>query len=156
MEKASFGAGCFWGVEAAFRKLKGVKKTAVGYMGGKTPNPTYKEVCSDESGHAEVVLVEFEPSEISYETLLDTFWNCHNPTEVNRQGPDEGTQYRTVIFTYSDAQKEAAEKSKAALAKSGKHKKPIATTIEPAQAFHMAEEYHQQYLEKKGLTSCHI
>lgn len=156
MEKAAFGAGCFWGVEAAFRQLKGVKSTAVGYMGGKTQNPTYKDVCSDETGHAEVVLVEFDPAVLPYEQLLETFWTCHNPTEVNRQGPDEGTQYRTVIFTYSPAQKEAAEKSKKALSESGKFKKPIATLIEDAPVFYMAEDYHQQYLEKKGLSSCHI
>lgn len=156
MEKAYFGAGCFWGVEAAFRKVKGVKKTAVGYMGGKTEKPSYEDVCTDETGHAEVVMAEFDPAEVSYGQLLDVFWSCHNPTEVNRQGPDEGTQYRTVIFTASDAQRAEAEKSKAALAASGKFKKPIATNIEPAQEFFMAEEYHQQYLEKKGLASCHI
>jgi len=156
MEKAAFGAGCFWGVEAAFRQLKGVTSTAVGYMGGHTTNPTYKEVCSDESGHAEVVLVEFDPAQLSYEDVLKTFWSCHNPTEVNRQGPDEGTQYRTAIFTYSDAQAEQAERSKKALSDSGKYKKPIATVIEPAQTFYIAEDYHQQYLEKRGLASCHI
>lgn len=156
MEKAIFGAGCFWGVEATFRKIKGVKKTAVGYMGGKTQDPTYEEVCTDKTGHAEVVLVEFDPAEVPYEYLLDTFWSCHNPTEVNRQGPDVGTQYRTAIFTTSDAQKEAAEKSKKEIGASGRFKKPIATLIEPAGEFHMAEEYHQQYLEKKGLEACHI
>ena len=156
MEKAAFGAGCFWGVEAAFRKIKGVKSTAVGYMGGKTENPTYEDVCSDETGHVEVVLVEFDPALVPYDTLLQTFWSCHNPTEVDRQGPDEGTQYRTAIFYYSDEQKATAEKSKQALGASGKFKKPIATAVEPAQKFHMAEDYHQQYLEKKGLASCHI
>lgn len=156
MDKAYFGAGCFWGVEAAFRKIKGVRKTAVGYMGGKTDQPTYEDVCTDETGHAEVVMVEFDSAEVPYARLLDTFWSCHNPTEVNRQGPDDGTQYRTVIFTTSDAQKEEAEKSKAELAASGRFKKPIATHIEPAQEFFMAEEYHQQYLEKKGVESCGI
>ncbi len=156
MEKAAFGAGCFWGVEAKFRQLKGVKLTAVGYMGGHMDNPTYKDVCSDETGHAEVVLVEFDPEEISYETLVETFWNLHDPTQVNRQGPDTGSQYRTAIFTYSDAQEEIAERSKKALSDSGKYKKPIATIVEPAQTFYIAEDYHQQYLEKRGLASCHI
>lgn len=156
MEKAAFGAGCFWGVEAAFRKIKGVKSTAVGYMGGQTDNPTYEDVCTDETGHVEVVLVEYDPAVTPYTLLLDTFWACHNPTEVNRQGPDEGTQYRTVVFYYNDEQKDAAEIAKKKLADSGKYNKPIATMVEPAQQFHMAEDYHQQYLEKKGLASCHI
>lgn len=156
MEKAAFGAGCFWGVEAAFRKIKGVKSTAVGYMGGQTDNPTYEDVCTDETGHVEVVLVEYDPAVTPYGLLLDTFWACHNPTEVNRQGPDEGTQYRTVVFYYNDEQKDAAEIAKKKLADSGKYNKPIATMVEPAQQFHMAEDYHQQYLEKKGLASCHI
>ncbi len=156
MEKAAFGAGCFWGVEAEFRKLKGVKSTAVGYMGGQKENPTYEEVCTDKTGHAEVVLVEFNPAEISYEALLEKFWRLHDPTQVNRQGPDTGSQYRTAIFTYSDAQRDAAERSKQALSNSGKHKKPIATVIEPAPTFYIAEDYHQQYLEKRGLASCHI
>lgn len=155
-EKAAFGAGCFWGVEAAFRKLKGVKTTAVGYMGGHTANPTYKDVCNDDTGHAEVVQVEYDPQQVSYDDLLKVFWACHDPTQLNRQGPDEGTQYRTAIFTYSDAQKIAAEKSKKTLSDSGKYKKPVVTTIEPAPVFYMAEDYHQQYLEKRGLASCHI
>lgn len=156
MEKAAFGAGCFWGVEAEFRKLKGVKSTAVGYMGGQKENPTYEEVCTDKTGHVEVVLVEFNPAEISYEALLEKFWRLHDPTQVNRQGPDTGSQYRTAIFTYSDAQRDAAERSKQELSNSGKHKKPIATVIEPAPTFYIAEDYHQQYLEKRGLASCHI
>jgi peptide-methionine (S)-S-oxide reductase len=156
MEKAAFGAGCFWGVEAEFRKLKGVKNTAVGYMGGHKDKPTYEDVCTDTTGHAEVVLVEFDPAEISYDTLLDKFWHLHDPTQVNRQGPDSGTQYRTVIFTYSEAQTIAAERSKKALSDSGKHKKPIATVVTPAPTFHIAEDYHQQYLEKRDLASCHI
>lgn len=155
-EKAAFGAGCFWGVEAAFRKLKGVKSTAVGYMGGHTENPTYEDVCSDETGHAEVVLVEYDPQQLPYDLLLKTFWACHDPTQLNRQGPDEGTQYRTAIFTYSDAQKSAAENAKQALSASGKYSRPIVTTIEPAQTFYKAEDYHQQYLEKRGLASCHL
>ena len=156
MEKAAFGAGCFWGVEAEFRKLKGVKNTAVGYMGGKKENPTYEDVCTDTTGHAEVVLVEFDPAEISYDTLLEKFWRLHDPTQINRQGPDSGSQYRTTIFTYSAMQAETAEKSKKALSDSGKHKKPIATLIESAPTFYIAEDYHQQYLEKRGLASCHI
>jgi peptide-methionine (S)-S-oxide reductase len=155
-EKAAFGAGCFWGVEAAFRKLKGVKSTAAGYMGGHTENPTYKDVCSDETGHAEVVQVEYDPLQLSYDELLKTFWACHDPTQLNRQGPDEGSQYRTAIFTYSEAQKAAAEQSKKALSESGKYRKPVVTTIEPAQTFYKAEDYHQQYLEKRGLASCHL
>jgi peptide-methionine (S)-S-oxide reductase len=153
---ALFGAGCFWGVEAAFRKMEGVTATAVGYAGGKTENPTYREVCSDRTGHAEVVQVKFDPEKVSYEKLLDAFWKLHDPTQVNRQGPDVGSQYRSVVFYHDEDQKKAAEESKKALEESGAHSKPIATQIEPAPEFYMAEEYHQQYLEKKGLASCHI
>ncbi len=153
---ATFGAGCFWGVEAAFRRTPGVLATAVGYAGGHKDNPTYKEVCTDRTGHAEVVQVEFDPAQVSYEQLLEVFWNSHNPTQVNRQGPDVGTQYRTVIFYHSDEQKAAAEESKAALEASGRFSRPIATQIEPAPPFYVAEDYHQQYLEKRGLASCHI
>jgi peptide-methionine (S)-S-oxide reductase len=156
MEKAAFGAGCFWGVEAAFRQIKGVKKTAVGYMGGHTDKPTYEQVCADETGHAEVVLVEYDAKEVSYDDLLKVFWTCHDPTQLNRQGPDDGSQYRTAIFTYSDAQKTIAESSKKALQDSGKYKKPIVTTVEPARTFFVAEDYHQQYLEKRGMASCHL
>jgi peptide-methionine (S)-S-oxide reductase len=156
MEKATFGAGCFWGVEAAFRQLKGVTATAVGYMGGKTENPTYQDVCTDTTGHAEVVEVTFDPAHIRYEQLLDIFWQNHNPTQLNRQGPDIGTQYRSAVFYHSESQRDAAETSKAALGKSGKYKAPIATEITPAGIFYRAEEYHQQYLEKRGLASCHI
>lgn len=155
-EKAAFGAGCFWGVEAAFRKLPGVQKTVVGYMGGHTENPTYKDVCTDETGHAEVVQVEYDPGQLSYDDLLKVFWTCHDPTQLNRQGPDEGSQYRSVIFTYSDSQNAVAQTSKKALLESGKFKKPVVTAIEPAQAFYTAEDYHQQYLEKRGLASCHL
>lgn len=155
MEKAAFGAGCFWGVEEAFRTLPGVVKTTVGYQGGHTQNPTYKDVCTDTTGHAEVVLVEFDPSQVSYDRLLDVFFSNHNPTEVNRQGPDSGTQYRTVIFTYSDAQKQAALAARDRLAASGKFKKPIATQVQDAPEFYPAEEYHQQYLLKRGMTHCH-
>lgn len=156
MEKAAFGAGCFWGVELAFRQLEGVAHTAAGYMGGHTENPTYKDVCSDTTGHAEVVYIEYDPAVISYDALLDTFWRCHNPTQLNRQGPDVGSQYRSAIFTYSAAQQEAAESSRARLAASGKYADEIATTISPAATFYKAEEYHQQYLEKRGLATCHL
>lgn len=156
MEKAMFGAGCFWGVEAAFRQVEGVVSTAVGYAGGKTVNPTYKDVCTDRTGHAEVVLVEFDPARVSYEQLLQIFWESHDPTQVNRQGPDVGTQYRSAIFVFDDAQRAAAEESKAKLASSGAHAKPIATEIIAAGPFYRAEEYHQQYLEKRGLASCHV
>lgn len=156
MEKAAFGAGCFWGVEAAFRRLEGVTATAVGYMGGHTQSPTYKEVCSDTTGHAEVVQVEYDPAVVGYGALLDLFWRCHNPTELNRQGPDVGTQYRSAIFTYSAAQQEAAEASRARLDASRKYEHPIVTEITPAATFFKAEDYHQQYLEKRGLASCHL
>lgn len=156
MEKAVFGGGCFWGVEAAFRKLHGVKDTAAGYMGGKTENPTYKDVCTDTTGHAEVALVEFDPAEISYEDLLEAFWSSHDPTQLNRQGVDYGTQYRTCIFTFSDAQQKAAELSRKTLEKSGRFRNSIVTEIKPAETFWKAEEYHQQYLEKQGKGSCHI
>lgn len=156
MEKAAFGAGCFWGVELAFRQLEGVAHTAAGYMGGHTENPTYKDVCSDTTGHAEVVYIEYDPAVISYDALLDTFWRCHNPTQLNRQGPDVGSQYRSAIFTYSAAQQEAAESSRARLSASGKYADQIVTTISPAATFYKAEEYHQQYLEKRGLATCHL
>lgn len=155
-EKATFGAGCFWGVEATFRRTPGVTATRVGYAGGHTVNPTYHEVCTDETGHAEVVEVTFDPSKVSYDALLDIFWDNHNPTQVNRQGPDWGSQYRTVIFFHSPEQEAAARASRERLEKSGRFNKPIATQIEPAPAFYEAEDYHQQYLEKRGLASCHI
>jgi peptide-methionine (S)-S-oxide reductase len=155
-EKATFGAGCFWGVESTFRALQGVLDAAVGYAGGKMENPTYEDVCTDETGHAEVVEVEFDPAVVSYQKLLDVFWTSHNPTTLNRQGPDVGTQYRSVIFYHSPEQKAAAEASKAALEKSGKFRAPIVTQIEPAPKFYRAEEYHQRYLEKRGKTHCAI
>jgi peptide-methionine (S)-S-oxide reductase len=155
-EKAMFGAGCFWGVEATFRNVNGVTNAAVGYAGGKTDNPTYEEVCSDETGHAEVVEVEFDPTKVRYEQLLDVFWSNHNPTTLNRQGPDVGSQYRSVIFYYSPEQKTAAEELKAQLEKSGRFPRPIVTQIEPAPKFHRAEEYHQRYLEKRGQSHCAI
>ncbi len=156
LAEASFGAGCFWGVEAAFRALPGVRESAVGYQGGTLKNPTYEEVCSGETGHAEVVHVKFDPSEISYEKLLDLFWEEHDPTTPNRQGPDHGTQYRSVIFTYTPEQKTAAENSKAKLEAAGRFKRPIVTQIVAAPEFYRAEEYHQRYLEKRGQRSCRI
>ena len=155
-EKATFGAGCFWGVEATFRQQKGVVSAAVGYAGGATENPTYEDVCTDETGHAEVVQVEFDPTQISYERLLDVFWQNHDPTTLNRQGPDVGTQYRSVIFYHSAEQRSAAEASKAKWNASGHFRRPIVTQIEPAPKFFRAEEYHQQYLEKRGLSHCSI
>lgn len=155
-QKAMFGAGCFWGVEETFRQTPGVIETAVGYSGGSTKNPTYKDVCTDRTGHVEVVLVEYDPAKITYDKLLEVFWKSHNPTQVNRQGPDVGTQYRSVIFTYSPEQEAAAKASKEKLAASGKYKQPIATAIEPAREFYKAEEYHQKYLMKRGLGSCHV
>ena len=155
-EKAMFGAGCFWGVETTFRNVQGVKDVAVGYAGGTKENPTYEDVCSDETGHAEVVHVEFDPAKVSYEQLLHTFFANHNPTTLNRQGPDVGTQYRSVIFYYTPEQKTAAEKAKSELDASGRFRQPIVTQIEPAPAFYRAEEYHQRYLEKRGLSHCAI
>ncbi|HSU58235.1 MAG TPA: peptide-methionine (S)-S-oxide reductase MsrA [Bryobacteraceae bacterium] len=155
-EKATFGAGCFWGVEANFREIDGVLDAVSGYEGGHTPNPTYKDVCTDRTGHAEVVQVEYEPAKVSYDKLLDVFWSSHDPTQVNRQGPDTGTQYRTVIFFHTPQQEQAARASKSSLEASGRFRRPIATAIEPAQTFYRAEEYHQQYLVKRGLRHCHI
>ena len=156
LKKATFGAGCFWGVEAAFRQVKGVKATAVGYAGGHTKKPTYKEVCTDGTGHVEVVQVEYDPAEVSYDRLLAVFWTSHDPTQRNRQGPDVGTQYRTVIFFHTPEQERAARESKAALEASRRFPRPIVTEILPAPEFWRAEDYHQQYLEKRGLSSCHL
>jgi peptide-methionine (S)-S-oxide reductase len=157
MERATFAAGCFWGVESAFRQLPGVVATAVGYTGGHTENPTYKEVCSARTGHAEAVTVEFDPAEISYEQLLDLFWDLHDPTQLNRQGPDYGSQYRTAIFTYGPEQEKIAKASKERLGKSGRFRKPVVTEIVPAPMFYMAEDYHQQYFEKRGVAPvCHV
>ena len=153
-EVATFGAGCFWGVEAAFRKVPGVIDATVGYSGGHTQNPTYKDVCTDETGHAEVVQVTFDPAKVSYEQLLDTFWGIHDPTQVNRQGPDVGTQYRTAIFFHTPEQERTAKKSREAA--SAKFRRTIATEITPAGPFFRAEEYHQRYLEKRGAQSCHF
>lgn len=156
MEKATFGAGCFWGVEATFRSIPGVVSTLVGYCGGKTDNPTYKDVCTDTTGHAEVVEITFDPAQLPYEQLLDTFWKLHDPTTPNRQGPDVGSQYRSVIFFHSPAQETAARAAKERLDKSGKFRNPVVTQIVPAAPFYKAEDYHQRYLEKRGLASCHI
>lgn len=154
MEKATFAAGCFWGVEAAFRRVKGVTSTAVGYTGGTTPDPTYEQVCADRTGHAEAVQVEYDPAQVSYETLLDVFWETHDPTTPNRQGPDVGSQYRSAIFFHALDQQAAAEASRDALQTSGHHRRPIVTEISPAGTFYRAEEYHQQYHEKRGISGC--
>ena len=156
MEKATFAAGCFWGVEAAFRQVEGVVSTTAGYMGGTLKNPTYQDVCTDRSGHAEVVEVEYDPFKVSYDELLNVFWANHDPTTLNRQGPDIGTQYRSVIFFHTPQQAAAAKASKERLAASGKYKRPVVTQIVPASDFWRAEEYHQQYLEKRGLAHCRI
>jgi peptide-methionine (S)-S-oxide reductase len=156
MKKATFGAGCFWGVEATFRQVPGVVDAAVGYSGGHTVDPTYKEVCTDRTGHAEVVEVEYDPAKVSYGQLLDVFWSSHDPTQLNRQGPDFGTQYRSVIFYHDEEQQAEAEASKQRLEASGQFRRPIATQIVPATPFYRAEEYHQRYLEKRGQASCHL
>jgi peptide-methionine (S)-S-oxide reductase len=156
MAEAMFGAGCFWGVEETFRTIPGVIETSVGFAGGRTDNPTYKQICYEDTGHAEVVHIKYDPTKVTYATLLDTFWKNHDPTQVNRQGPDVGDQYRTVIFTYSPEQQQEAETSKAVLGVSGKFRRPIATQIVPATKYFPAEEYHQKYLMKRGLDNCHI
>lgn len=155
-EYATFGAGCFWGVEAAYRQIKGVVSTTAGYEGGRTENPTYRDVCSHTTGHAEVVRVEYDPERVSYDTLLSVFWENHDPTQLNRQGPDVGDQYRSVIFYQTPEQQAAALASKERLEQAGTFRKPIVTQIVPAETFYPAEEYHQQYLEKRGLSTCHI
>ena len=154
-KKATFGAGCFWGVEATFREVPGVIDASVGYEGGSLPNPKYEDVCTDETGHAEVVEVKYDPAKVSYDRLLEVFWESHDPTTLNRQGPDEGTQYRSVIFYHDDEQKKIAEASKRARNASGLHDRPIVTSLEPASKFWRAEEYHQRYLAKRGQRSCH-
>jgi len=154
--KATFGAGCFWGVEASFRQIPGVVATAVGYAGGHLQNPTYRDVCSDRTGHAEVVQVEYDPERVSYEQLLNVFWENHDPTTLNRQGPDVGSQYRSVIFFHDAEQEAAAKASREQLQASGRFRRPIVTEIAPAPTFWPAEEYHQQYLEKRGMASCHL
>jgi peptide-methionine (S)-S-oxide reductase len=156
MAKASFAAGCFWGVEAAFRQVEGVLETAVGYSGGRTESPTYESVCAGRTGHAETVEVEYDPAKVSYEQLLDVFWENHDPTTLNRQGPDVGEQYRSAIFFRTPAQQAAAISSKENREKSGRYKRPIVTEITPSSTFYRAEEYHQRYLEKHGLAHCRI
>lgn len=157
VETAIFGAGCFWGVESVFREAKGVLNTTVGFMGGNFENPTYEDVCSDKTGHAEVVQIEYDPEVISYQGLLDIFWDIHDPTTVNRQGPDIGSQYRSVIFYHNAEQEKLAHASKEALEKSGKFKSPVVTEIVPAKEFYKAEEYHQRYYEKRGIKpTCHL
>jgi peptide-methionine (S)-S-oxide reductase len=154
MARAIFGAGCFWGVEEAFRRVPGVTQTAVGYCGGTLPDPAYEDVCSGTTGHAEVVQVEFDPSRVSYDELLNVFWSVHDPTTRNRQGPDVGTQYRSVIFVDDDGQRAAAEAARDALERSGRLRRPIVTEIVPAAPFYRAEEYHQQYLARRGGHGC--
>jgi peptide-methionine (S)-S-oxide reductase len=155
-EKATFAAGCFWGVEAAFRQVNGVVSTSVGYTGGRVENPTYRCVCSDTTGHAEAVELIYDPKQVSYEQLLDVFWNIHDPTTPNRQGPDVGSQYRSAIFYHNQSQLEAAKASKEKLERSGRFTRPIVTEITPASVFYRAEEYHQRYLEKQGRASCRL
>ena len=156
LEKATFGAGCFWGVEAAFRQIKGVISTSVGYSGGSYQNPSYHDVCTGRTGHAEVVEVVYDPAKVAYEDLLKVFWENHDPTTMNRQGPDIGTQYRSAIFFHTPEQQAAALSSKNELDSNGRYRRPIVTQIEPASQFYVAEDYHQQYLEKRGLSTCHI
>ncbi|MEO7366431.1 MAG: peptide-methionine (S)-S-oxide reductase MsrA [Gemmatimonadaceae bacterium] len=154
--KATFGAGCFWGVEAAYRQIPGVLSTSVGYLGGTLTSPTYNDVCSGRTGHAEVVQVKYDPARVTYDDLLTVFWENHDPTTMNRQGPDVGTQYRSAIFYHDDVQKAAAIASKDEREKAGRFRRPIVTEITPATDYYEAEDYHQQYLEKRGLSSCHI
>jgi peptide-methionine (S)-S-oxide reductase len=154
--KATFGAGCFWGVEEAFRQVPGVTDTAVGYSGGTTADPTYQDVCTDRTGHAEVVQVEYDPAKVSYDQLLDVFWRIHDPTTLNRQGPDVGTQYRSAIFYHTPEQEAAARASKDRLQASGRFRRPIVTEITPAGPFYRAEEYHQRYVQKRGGAGCSI
>ena len=154
MKQATFGAGCFWGVEAEFRQVAGVIDTAVGYSGGHLANPTYEDVCTDLTGHAEVVQVTYDPDKVAYDQLLEVFWNSHDPTQLDRQGPDMGSQYRSVIFYHDDEQRAEAEESKAHFESLGRFRRPIVTQIVPAMPFYRAEEYHQQYFKKQGLDSC--
>ncbi len=153
-EKATFAAGCFWGVEETFRHVPGVVSTAVGYTGGKLENPTYQDVCAGSTGHAEAMEVSFDPARVSYDELLDLFWESHDPTMLNRQGPDVGAQYRSAIFFHTSGQEAAARASRARLEGTGRHRNPIVTEITPASEFYRAEEYHQRYLEKRGLARC--
>ncbi|HKV41194.1 MAG TPA: peptide-methionine (S)-S-oxide reductase MsrA [Blastocatellia bacterium] len=156
MEKATFAAGCFWGVEAAFRQVEGVVSTQVGYTGGSTPNPTYKSVCSGGTGHAEACQVEYDSSKVTYGQLLDLFWQIHDPTTLNRQGPDVGEQYRSVVFFHTPEQEASVRESKERLEKAKVFKRPIVTEIKPAGEFYRAEDYHQQYFEKRGVAHCRV
>lgn len=156
MATATFGAGCFWGVEADFQKVEGVTATEVGYAGGTTDNPSYEDICTGSTGHAEVVRLEFDPEIVSFEALLDVLWGAHNPTTMNRQGPDRGTQYRSVIFFHDEPQQRAAESSKAALEASGRFSDPVVTAIEPAGSYFAAEDYHQKYFQKQGIAACPV
>lgn len=156
MEKATFGAGCFWGVQAAFDRIPGVVETAVGYEGGTLENPTYREVCTDRTGHAEVIEITFDPAQVGYQQLLDVFFREHNPTQLNRQGPDHGTQYRSVIFYHSEEQQQLAAAAIARLTAERKFSQPIVTQVIPAETFWAAEDYHQKYLAKRGAVGCHI
>jgi peptide-methionine (S)-S-oxide reductase len=156
MEKATFAAGCFWGVEARFQQLPGVSATAVGYEGGSLASPTYQQVCTDRSGHAEAVEIDFDPSKISYQQLLDEFFALHDPTQLNRQGPDWGSQYRSVVFYHSPEQEKAAKETIARFTAEKRFSKPVVTQVVPAETFWRAEDYHQKYLEKRGAVSCHI
>ncbi len=154
MEKATFAAGCFWAVEAAFRKIPGVRSAIVGYTGGSTENPNYKEVCTGRTGHAEAVEVEFDPQLVSYEDLLQAFWDMHDPTTLNRQGPDIGAQYRSAVYFHDSKQEEVAKASKESLNASGKLSRPVVTEVTAASTFWKAEEYHQRYHEKHGIEHC--
>ncbi len=156
MEKATFAAGCFWGVESAFMEVWGVTETAVGFMGGRTENPSYKQVCYEDTGHAEVAHVTYDPAKVKYDQLLEVFWSVHDPTQINRQGPDVGDQYRSAIFFHTPEQEAAARASKEWMEKSGRFRRTIVTKIEPAAAFYRAEEYHQKYLQKRGQSACHF
>ncbi len=156
MKKATFGAGCFWGIESAYRQVEGVADVAVGYEGGSYPNPTYRDVCTGQTGHAEVVEIDYDPTVVSYETLLGVFWQIHDPTTINRQGPDVGTQYRSAIFFHDTDQEAAARASKGTAEASGRFRRPIVTEITPASTFYRAEEYHQRYGEKHGHAGCSI
>lgn len=156
MAKATFAAGCFWGVEDAFRQVNGVTSTTVGYTGGTTANPSYKQVCTGDTGHAEAVELEYDPAQVSYRELLAAFFQAHDPTQLNRQGPDFGTQYRSAIFFQDPEQESEARTAKSALEKAGIFKRPIVTQIVPAAEFYRAEEYHQKYFEKQGIRACHL
>ena len=157
LQTATFGAGCFWGVESNFRQIPGVVDARVGYLGGTLDNPTYEDVCTDRTGHAEVVQLTYDPKVVTYDQLLDAFWKMHDPTQLNRQGPDYGTQYRSAIFYHTPEQQAEAQRSKERLEASGRYKRPVVTEITAASKFYPAEDYHQQYFEKRGIApTCHI